>query len=156
KDSGEFFQNKKEINYVGVSNDGGKSILQYDGHAGYDFPYSLLTPVIAPASGNLRKATKGRDLIYGASWEKDHSFYIEHENGFVSWFRHCVKLTDEIESQMGGDYEKSFFVEQGTLIAFSGDFENWKVRGTSAHLHFEVRNSKGHITDPYAENLWLD
>ncbi len=127
QDLSEFFANK-EINYVGVRSDGGKCTLQYDGHAGYDFPYSPGTPVIAPASGELHKATQGSDLIYNACWDKDHSFYIKHDNGFVTWFRHCIKLADDIETLIGSDLTKICRVEKGQSIAQSGDFESWKVK----------------------------
>jgi len=149
----EFFQNK-EINYVGVSYDGGKYTLQYDGHAGYDFPYPLLTPIAAPADGDLYKVAQGADSIYGACWDKDHSFYIRHDNGFVTWFRHCTNLADNIEAVIGDNFKKTFRVKSGDLIASSGNFESWKKGGTSAHLHFEVRDKNDKIIDPYAKNLW--
>jgi len=154
-----FFPNK-EINYVGVydSRDtyGQTYYLNYDGHAGYDFPYQLDTPLVAPATGKLFKASDGKDVIYGASWSKDHSFYIEHENGFLTWFRHCNKLEDKIEQEIGNDYEKSVFVTKGEKVAFLGNFESWKNKGTSTHLHFEVRNKENEIVDPYADQLWED
>ena len=155
KDSSKFFENG-EINYVGVSSDGGKYTLQYDGHAGYDFPYQPNTPVIAPADGHLYKASEGKDLIYGANWDKDHSFYIEHENGFVTWYRHCQKIEDRIESEISNNLSKGVSVVRGEIIAFTGRFEAWKADGTSAHLHFEVRNEEGNIVDPYGEQLWED
>ncbi|OGG74617.1 hypothetical protein A3A37_01715 [Candidatus Kaiserbacteria bacterium RIFCSPLOWO2_01_FULL_52_36] len=154
KDSGEFFKDK-QINYVGVSSDGGKFTLQYDGHAGYDFPYQPMTAIIAPADGQLFKASQGKDRIYGANWDKDHSFYIEHANGFVTWFRHCEKLRDEIEKVIGNNFERSFKTSKGQPVAFSGDFESYKKGGTKAHLHFEVRDSKGKIVDPYEDKLWI-
>ncbi|MFA6158353.1 MAG: M23 family metallopeptidase [Candidatus Paceibacterota bacterium] len=151
----EFFANK-EINYVGVGSDGGKCTLQYDGHAGYDFPYSPGTPIIAPADGELHRAIQGSDLIYGACWEKDHSIYIKHDNGFVTWFRHSTKLTDELETLIVNSQDKSCRVEKGQLIAQSGNFEMWKTGGTAAHVHFEVRNPDGKIVDPYGDKLWED
>jgi len=152
-DSSEFFSNK-EINYVGVQSDGGKCTLQYDGHAGYDFPYAPGTKIVAPAKGQLYKAGPGSDSIYGADWSKDHSFFIKHENGFVTWFRHSTKLADDIEAVIGNDFTKSSDVESGQHIALTGDFEMWKLKGTAAHLHFEVRNHEGKIVDPYGDNLW--
>ena len=148
KDSSEFFKSK-EINYVGVSSDGGKYTLQYDGHAGYDFPYLKMTPIVAPAVGNLFKAAKGKDAIYNADWEFDHSFYIRHENGYITWFRHCEKLEDSIEASIQFDLSKSCRVEKGQIIAYVGN------AGTRAvHLHFEVRNEKNAIVDPYGDSLW--
>ena len=155
RDSDEFFKNR-EINYVGVLSDGGKCTLQYDGHAGYDFPYPVLTAVVAPASGELYKAAQGTDSIYSAHWGKDHSFYIKHDNGFVTWFRHCEKLIDSIEAIIGSDFTKSYRVEGGASVAYSGNFENGKSGGTPAHLHFEVRDKDWKIVDPYQTKLWRD
>ncbi|MEK7647170.1 MAG: M23 family metallopeptidase, partial [Patescibacteria group bacterium] len=149
---------RNAINYVGVYDAKDKyqktCYLNYDGHAGYDFPYSPGTPVVAPANGLLFKAAEGKDKIYGANWSKDHSFYIEHANGFITWFRHCEKMEDKIENEIGSDSSKHSQVERGQVIAHTGKFENWKADGTSPHLHFEVRNSNGNIVDPYLDELW--
>lgn len=148
KEGGEFFKNK-EINYVGVSYDGGKNTLQYDGHAGYDFPYPKQTPVIAPADGKLYKAVQGKDLIYEANWNTDGSFYIVHDNEFVTWFRHCEKLTDSIEAQISNDFTRFCTIKQGDIVAYVGN------KGTRPiHLHFEVRSKDGKIVDPYKDKLW--
>ncbi len=148
KNGGEFFKNQ-EINYVGVSYDGGRSTLQYDGHAGYDFPYPKLTPVVAPADGQLYKAAQGKDLIYGANWNTDGSFCVVHENGFVTWFRHCEKLADSLEVQISNDLTRSCAVKQGDVVAYVSN------KGTRPiHLHFEVRSKDGSIVDPYKDKLW--
>lgn len=149
KSGGEFFQNN-EINYVGVSYDGGKNTLQYDGHAGYDFPYPKQTPIVAPADGNLYKAAQGKDLIYGANWNTDGSFYIVHKNGFVTWFRHCEKLANSFEAQISNNFMQFCIVKQGDVVAYVGN------KGTRpVHLHFEVRNKDGKIVDPYLDKLWI-
>jgi len=142
------FFSSGEINYVGGVSDGSKSkyFLNYDGHAGYDFPYPKLTPVLATAGGKLCKAVVGDDPTYGASWDVDHSFFIKHENGYTSWFRHCEKLSDEVEASLAT--ENGCDVEQGQVIAFVGN------EGTkTVHLHFEVL-SGGKIVDPYKDQLW--
>lgn len=149
KDEEEFFNNK-EINYVGVLSDGGKKTLQYDGHAGYDFPYPKLTEIVAPADGKLCKAAQGKDLIYGANWNIDHSFYIVHENWITTWFRHCEKLADSLEAQILDDFTRPCSVKRGEVVAYVGN------KGTIGmiHLHFEVRDKDGKIIDPYANKLW--
>lgn len=154
-DSTEFFSNK-EINYVGVASDGGKKVLQYDGHAGYDFSYPLGTQIVAPAGGKLCKAKSGDDLIYNASWGKDHSFYIKHDNGFVTWFRHCNTLEDLVEQKIAASSDGLAQVSQGEKIARLGNFEMSKIGGTAVHLHFETRNPAGKIVDPYGDKLWQD
>ncbi len=148
-----FFVNK-EINYVGSPSLGdayGPTFyLNYDGHAGYDFLYPRMTPVIAPADGELKKATAAEDTVYGQGWDAGHTFYIKHTNGFSTWYRHCVKLVDEIESAIGNDFSKSRTVQQGKTIAYVGAF------GTGGpHLHFEVRDPEGNIVDPYEDDLWI-
>jgi len=147
----EIFFSGKEINYVGVASEGSEHYLQYDGHAGFDFPYPLMTPVVAPANGNLYKAASGKDKIYGAMWssDSDNSFYIEHENGFVTWFRHCVKLHSDIEKELLADFSKSYSVKRGQEIAYVGKVGTWAI-----HLHFEVRKD-GNIVDPYLDKLWI-
>ncbi len=147
-----FFPNK-EINYVGANGSGPhpkNCYLNYDGHAGYDFAYVKMTPIVAPANGDLYKAASGIDLIYGANWSTDHSFYIKHDNGIVTWFRHCEKLAEDVEAQIGTDLSRSYRVEGGKTIAYVGNFGTRPV-----HLHFEVRDKSGRIVDPYQDKLWL-
>ncbi|HEY4515407.1 MAG TPA: peptidoglycan DD-metalloendopeptidase family protein [Candidatus Paceibacterota bacterium] len=149
------FFSKKEINYVGAYSKEDKYsstfYLNYDGHAGYDFPYQKLNPVIAPAEGYLQKARNNDDTVYGQGWEIHHTFYINHNNGYSTWYRHCLGISDELESTIGLDYKKFCPVKQGQVIGYVGDFG----AGNSAHLHFEVRDKMNKIIDPYAENLWI-
>lgn len=161
-----FFANK-EINYVGAPGQGDTYgpmyYLNYDGHAGYDFAYPIMTAIQASADGDLYKAQT--DPINGANrswylkkfgkdnptaWEGWHTFYIKHSNGYSSYFLHCTKLIDEIENQLT-NYQKCVPVKQGQLIAYTGNYG-----GVPAHLHFEVRNQKGKIVDPYEDRLWTD
>ncbi len=156
-----------EINYVGAPGAGDKYgptfYLNYDGHAGYDFKCIPGTQLIAPADGDLFKAQtdpidgvnrtwalKNLGLNNPTAWEGWHSFYIKHANSYVSWLLHCTKLVDEIEAQLT-DYTKSVAVKEGQIIAYSGGYG-----GVGPHLHFEVRNSKGKIVDPYQDKLWKD
>jgi murein DD-endopeptidase MepM/ murein hydrolase activator NlpD len=163
--SAPFFANK-EINYVGAPGPGDTYgptyYLNYDGHAGYDFAYPVMTAIQVTADGDLYKAQS--DSIDGANrnwylkkfgkdnptaWEGWHTFYIKHPNGYSSYFLHCTKLVDEIENQLQ-DYGKCVPVKQGQLIAYTGNYG-----GVPAHLHFEVRNRDGKIVDPYCDKLWL-
>ncbi len=148
-----FFANG-EINYIGAYSakdaHGPKLYLNYDGHAGYDFAYPVNTLIVAPADGQLFKAAVGKDPTYNANWDKDHSFYIKHANGFMTWYRHCDKLHPDIEAQMGSDFTKSCEVKEGQTVAYLG-----KVGTFSAHLHFEVLKNNA-IVDPYKDKLWKD
>lgn len=146
-----FFPNK-EVNYVGANGSGPhpkNCYLNYDGHAGYDFAYAKMTPIVAPANGDLYKAAPGKDSVYGANWTTDHSFYIEHDNGFKTWFRHCEKLAEGVEVAIGMDFSKSYRVESGKTVAYVSNFGTPPV-----HLHFEVRDKNGKIVDPYQDKLW--
>lgn len=157
KDLTPFFQNK-EINYIGVydSSDQHKPTyyLNYDGHSGYDYPYPQGTPLLAPADGLLHKAIQ--DSINGTrgwptAWEGWHTFYINHQNGFSTWFLHCTKLHDDIEDKILEDFTKSYEVKRGRVVGYIG---GWGRVGI--HLHFEVRSKDGAIIDPYADKLWRE
>lgn len=151
---GPFFANR-EINYIGAGGAGQVHprtwYLQYDGHAGYDFAYPCMTPILATADGELHKATNAEDKAYGQGWDKNHTFYIKHQNGLSSWYRHCTKLKDEIEAQIGSDLTQTYPVSKGQVVAYVGDFG---FPG-SMHLHFEVHDAQGKIVDPYADELWI-
>lgn len=144
-----------EINYVGAAGPGEKYgpkfYLQYDGHAGYDFPYPRMTPVLATADGELHKAKDAEDIAYGQGWDRHHTFYIKHPNGISSWYRHCEKLADDIEEQINTDLSKSFRVIQGQIVAYVGSVG---FPG-SVHLHFEVHDAGGRIADPYKDKFWI-
>ena len=144
----------KEINYIGAGGVGQVYprtwYLQYDGHAGYDFPYPRMTAILATADGELHKAADTEDSAYGQGWNKHHTFYIKHKNGLSSWYRHCTKLVDEIEAQIGSENIKSCLVSEGQVVAYVGDFG---FPG-SVHLHFEVHDVQGKIVDPYGDKLW--
>lgn len=144
----------KEINYVGASSDGTKatSYLNYDGHGGFDFSYPKLTPIVAAADGNLHKVADVDDATYHQGWNIQHTFSIKHPNGFTTTYRHCVKLEDSLEAQLGNDFKKTCPVKQGQVIAYVGDFG---FPG-SVHLHFEVRNPRGTMVDPYGDKLWAN
>lgn len=163
---GPFFL-KREINYVGsgsgLSGYPDNYYLNYDGHAGYDFRCKLMTEIQAPADGDLYKAqtdpidgvnktwaTKNLGKSDPTAWDGWHTFFIKHSNGYSTWFLHCIKLVDEIENQLT-DYQKYVPVNKGQLIAYTGNHG-----GVPPHLHFEVRNDKGAVVDPYKDNLWGD
>ena len=114
--------------------------LNYDGHSGYDYPATLSTKVFAAADGNLRKAH---------SWTNDHGFYIEHPNGYSTWYYHCYALEPAIEEAL----QTANFVpvQRNDPIATIG-----KVGADAYHLHFEVRSQVDwhYIVDPYTEMLW--
>jgi cysteine-rich repeat protein len=159
-------------NYVAAS------LLFYDGHAGYDYPYGFGTPIVAPRAGRLCKAEN--DPINGhvgvaTAWDKFHTFYIDHGlaggAGWSTWYLHASNL--EGESTSGAPLSELLpgecaDVAVGQAVATVGNF------GTLApHLHFEVRRydaddgpeaRSARVVDPYgwsgsgpdplAENAW--
>lgn len=138
------------LNYTGG---GEPRYLWYDGHPGYDYGITKGTTLLASANGKLFKATK--DLVNSPraanAWNKFHTFYIDHGNGYSSWYLHSNRLLPEIVAEIT---EKGYAdVTQGQPIAKSGDYG---VQGQN-HLHFEVRKDgfdHANIIDPYKENLW--
>jgi hypothetical protein len=130
--------------------------LSYDGHSGYDYPAPSLTPIVAPADGRLYKATY--DTVNhnckcdSDGWDEWHSFYIDHGNGFTTWYLHVDHLSPDIEAQIGNDFTKSVEVKQGQTIAYTGNFGQCSPVGQ--HLHFEVRRGREQVVDPYSEGMW--
>lgn len=125
-----------------------KDYLFYDGHSGFDFAVSAGTDVLAPANGKLYWATT--DPVNGSP-STFGTFYVDHENGYTTWFLHCSGLTQDVaaEVQQNGYAE----VTRGEHIAETGD----KGASSHYHLHFEVRKGgidDENIVDPYKEGLW--
>jgi len=121
--------------------------LFYDEHPGFDFAVVNGTNVLAPFAGKLYWANSdlvnGNPATYG-------TFYIDHENGYTTWFLHCSGLTQGILDQIQ-QYGYAN-VSKGDHIAESGN------KGSGAyHLHFEVRKDgvdDEHVIDPYGREMW--
>jgi murein DD-endopeptidase MepM/ murein hydrolase activator NlpD len=131
-----------------------RTFLNYDGHPGYDYSYASKS-IVAPANGVLFKAQS--DPINGTScetsaWDAFHTFYIDHLNGFTTWYLHAETLEATIEAQIGNDLSKGVPVQSGQTIATSGDY--WACGNLHDHLHFEVRRGLNQLVDPYAIGLW--
>ena len=150
-----FFANS-EINYVGAHSSkdkyGPTFYLNYDGHAGFDFSYAAMTPILATAEGILHKASNAEDTIYGQGWDVHHTFCIKHSNRYSTWYRHCTKLANNVEAQLTTTPTKTCSVAQGQVVAYVGSFG----AGGAVHLHLEVRDQQGKIVDPYGDKLWKE
>jgi murein DD-endopeptidase MepM/ murein hydrolase activator NlpD len=146
-----------------------KSYLNYDGHSGYDYSFSKLpaTAIVAPASGRLFKAatdtvnhTSSCNSTNTNGWNEWHSFYIDHGNGFTTWYLHTDHLDPTIEAQIGTDFSKFVTVNRGQTVAFVGDFQAKCTMTTKTairpHLHFEARRGLSEVVDPYSDGLWSD
>jgi murein DD-endopeptidase MepM/ murein hydrolase activator NlpD len=137
------------LNYVYTYPLENRSEICYDEHPGFDFAVVNGTNVLAPFAGRLYQATT--DLINGNPGTFG-TFYIDHENGYTSWFLHCSGLTQSVLDQI---QQKGYAdVSKGDHIAESG---NEGPEGTPYHLHFEVRKDgvdDEHVIDPYGWELW--
>jgi len=142
--------------------------LNYRGHPGYDYPVNSNTEILAPADGILRKAI--RDTIDTcsmkisvSSWDAYHTFYIEHADGYSTWFLHASGLVPPVSVEI--EQKGYAIVKKGQVVAYTGRFcgcVSEPCLNLPAHLHFEVRKntpgdldpSRGRIVDPYSDGLW--
>lgn len=162
--------------YVGTGADG-SLVLNYSGHAGYDYRYGPGTPIVAPADGTLY--IPASDALYGRNgdpWCSLHAFYIDHGDGWSTWYLHVDHLALNQGRLADGGLphaciagtgtrsehdELVGFVRKGTEVATVGNFAHGFKGGVGYHLHFEVRRdciispADGpkihgcHVVDPY-------
>jgi murein DD-endopeptidase MepM/ murein hydrolase activator NlpD len=101
------------------------------------------TPVLATADGKLYKAVT--DLVNGAGYDYYFNSYIDHQNGWYSWYLYAP-LTPAILAEINlNGYAR---VTKGQIIGNT----------TGDRLHFEVRcngSDDQHVVDPYKLGLWL-
>jgi murein DD-endopeptidase MepM/ murein hydrolase activator NlpD len=85
-------------------------------HTGLDFPAEPGTPIVASAGG----------VVLATDWhpEYGHTVEIDHGNGLVTRYAHCLKVS----------VNPGQVVKRGQLIAEVGS----SGRSTGPHLHFEV------------------
>ncbi|HXR89268.1 MAG TPA: M23 family metallopeptidase [Steroidobacteraceae bacterium] len=140
--------------YVGTGTDGA-TILNYSGHAGYDYRYGAGTVIVAAADGNAY--IPAGDAIYsraGDPWCALHAFYIDHGGGWATWYLHARGILLNggrlangapphscprgIDSRIDRD-EALGPVRRGEPIAIVGGFAHGQPGGVGYHLHFEVR-----------------
>jgi murein DD-endopeptidase MepM/ murein hydrolase activator NlpD len=94
-------------------------------HEGIDLAAPMGTPIVAPASGVIRRAA--RENGYGLVME------IDHGNGIVTKFAHCSRLIAR-EGQR---------VTRGQTVAAVGN----TGLSTGPHLHYEI-HVNGRVVDP--------
>ncbi len=118
KDGGSFVING---HYTG----GGGVRLDYEGHTGYDFPYSHSNEVVAAAGGTLHKVTNAYNTIY-----------IDHQNGYFTYYLHMYPA--DTSGLVDGQT-----VTRGQHLGYCGS-----QGAKGEHLHFTVMNGVDRV-DPY-------
>jgi murein DD-endopeptidase MepM/ murein hydrolase activator NlpD len=101
------------------------TFLDYDGHAGYDYPYPASQPIYAPASGTMKI-----DPYYSNN-TSGKAFYIDHTNSYMTKFLHTSLIPEKPDGAN---------VNEGDLVAYS----------YLSHIHMEVWKD-GQRVDPYGE-----
>jgi uncharacterized repeat protein (TIGR01451 family) len=117
--------------------------LSYAGNPGYNYQVPEGNPVLATADGKLYQAVT--DPVNGAGYSYYNNSYIDHQNGYFSWYLY-TPLTPDILAQISAKGYAD--VTKGQVIGNTiGD-----------HLHFEVRrdgSDSQNVVDPYKLGLWL-
>ncbi len=166
---GYFFEDangNKLINYPAPSGEHNDTRLFYDGHPGYDYPFSQGTYIVAPEGGTLCVATANTQS-YGAgtvwrdptrcplaalagstTWDTNgheyHAFYIVHSglniNGspadYITGFLHSNNLEGSIQSSI--EQHGYATVTKGQFVAQVG---GWGTSGANTygyHMHLEI------------------
>jgi murein DD-endopeptidase MepM/ murein hydrolase activator NlpD len=117
--------------------------LSYAGNPGYNYQVPQGTPVLATGDGKLYAAVT--DPVNGAGYSYYYNSYIDHQNGYYSWYLYAPLTSDILAQIKQNGYAQ---VTTGQVIGQTlGD-----------HLHFEVRLNgfdNANVVDPYKLGLWL-
>ncbi|MFZ5452588.1 MAG: M23 family metallopeptidase [Thermodesulfobacteriota bacterium] len=127
----------RPLNYVNGA------YLSYAGNAGYNYDVPEGSPVVATGDGKLYKAVT--DPVNGAGYSYYYNSYIDHGNGYYSWYLYAPLNADILAQINQNGYAQ---VTRGQVIG----------QTIGGHLHFEVRlNGIDHenVVDPYKLGLWL-
>ena len=116
--------------------------LSYAGNPGYNYQVPEGTPVLATGDGKLYKAVT--DPVNGAGYSYYYNSYIDHQNGYYSWYLYAP-LSAAIQAEINQNGYAQ--VTRGQVIGQTiGD-----------HLHLEVRLNgfdNENVVDPYKLGLW--
>jgi hypothetical protein len=123
--------------------------LSYSGMPGYNYQVPQGTPVLATAAGKLYKAVT--DPVNGAGYDVYNNSYIDHQNGYFSWYLYAPLTPAILEEINLNGYAQ---VTKGQVI---GHVAAAGYDGIEDRLHFEVRcngNDNQNVVDPYKLGLW--
>src|SRR5262249_26574596 len=94
-------------------------------------------------------------------WEQHHTFYIDHGNGWSTWYLYADDLAPDVKGEIAQDGYA--VVVKGETVAYAGSFGLHCLGCTT--LHFDVRKAPaagsaadGVIVVPYdpASFVWAD
>ncbi len=104
------------------------------GHFGIDYGVKTNTPIYAAAGGIV--------IFADYTIEDGNMIIIQHENNFVTVYKHCASLTKSVRDA----------VVQGELIGLTGDSG---TNTSGPHLHFEIwKDGKAVNPDKFLLNNW--
>ena len=125
----------------------------FDGHKGVDFnvpnfrQMDANTPVFSSAPGRVVRLNDGnfdRNMARRKCRSPWNYVTIEHPNGWRSTYGHFQKWSIRVE--IGQE------VVAGQQLGFVGS----SGCSSAPHVHFELRDDKGYLVDPFVEDLWED
>ena len=136
----------------------------YDGHRGTDFGVPSfrsmdndLVEILAAAAGRVTVAVDGNvdrqdhgsveSIINTALCTRgggSNTVAIEHANGYTTTYLHLKK--DSLRVTRGDR------VQAGDVLGIVGS----SGCSTGPHLHFEVRDGRSRVVDPFVADLWSD
>jgi hypothetical protein len=118
--------------------------LYFDGHAGYDYQVPTGTSVLATFDGIMRLGRT--DPVNGNNYEVYKTIYIDHDNGYTSWYLY-TKVDPALLALMQKDGYADVTV--GEVIGQTAE----------SYLHLDVRKDgikSENIVDPYDPVLWAE
>jgi murein DD-endopeptidase MepM/ murein hydrolase activator NlpD len=134
----------RPLNYVNGA------YLSYAGMPGYNYDVPAGTEVLATADGKLYKAVV--DPVNGAGYDYYQNSYIDHQNGYYSWYLYAPLTTAILEEINLNGFAQ---VTRGQVIGHVAPADPSTIKD---RLHFEVRcngSDNQNVVDPYRTGLWL-
>lgn len=152
------------FNYQGVTSQGGKANLQYDGHPGYDYGYPQDTDVYAAAPGTVMTDDDFSGTSLAGSgiatdyMSKYHALILRHDpQGYCTIYMHLHDIDSAYVDRSNPDpaawkpIKGAVVSSRGAHLGLSGNYDT--ISAVGYHLHFEVWRLDGgsdwNYSDPY-------